>query len=104
MAKSTFDLVSLQQGQPVVTASSKIVGKVKELSYEKSNLKFLTALVENKVIVWDMAGKNAMGLDTGYDLMMDTPQVYRWVPTDKIVDRQPNDLTGFTKIILANEL
>ena len=96
-----FDITKFLEGQPVITSGGIKVRKIREINYYGSQVKFLTALVNNLPAIWDLQGYYMNGNDPNMNLMMDTPLIFNWVLTKELVAIEPTvNKARYTKVII----
>ena len=96
-----FDIQKFLEGQPVITAGGLKVRRLREINYQGSHFKFLTALVNNIPAIWDYSGNYMNGDDPSMNLLMDTPIVFNWVLNKDLVSIEPTENKGrYTKVII----
>lgn len=100
MPTSPFDINKFLSGQPVVTQNGKQIGRLKELRFNESEELFLTAMVDDLPRIWSMDGIYLSGPQTGLNLLMTDPIIYKWAVIETMVDEDPEDGKTYLKVII----
>lgn len=98
-----FDVDKYRKGQPVITRDGRSINNLKEQYYPEISTTYLTAIVDGKPVVWDIAGNKdyTYGTPDGLDLFMDVPIVYYWAVTATMVSVDPSD-AAYTQVKIVD--
>ena len=100
MATTPFDINKFLKGQPAQTQSGKPIGKLKELRFAESEDIYLTAIIDDLPKIWDVTGNYLSGPETGLDLLMTVPIIFKWAVSETLEDEDPLDEKTYTKLIM----
>lgn len=100
MPLTPFDVEKYRKAQPVITRDGRSIQNLKEIYYPEIATTYLTAVVDGKPIVWDIAGVHDYIYNTSdaLDLFMGPVITYYWAEKDLLLSTDPNDPVKYSQV------